>query len=397
MSNGVLYVCLGVHFIYAIPSIESLRKSGYNGPIRVITDFDFWPDNLNIEIIKVSIEENRNDSFANRYFKTKMYDFTFDGYTLYLDCDTIIERPIDSFWELDEPLAMAIDAGITSDNATLSPDINAEEIREIRNLQLHNSPFFNSGVILFSQNEQNKRLFNTWHKEWLRYKTIDQLALLRALSQENVIPYILESRYNFQVTPRYNIIRNRTPELTDVVVRHSLGQKDYIGAEQRSYAIWRRLPKTKVRIAEVGVFDGMLSNLLLSRPNIELTMVDLWKQRPEWNMHPQSVMDCVRNRAIEQTDFAADRRHIIVGNSWDVPSTMENAYFDSVFIDADHSYEAVKKDIVAWLPKVKTGGWLCGHDYCKKKYPGIVQAVHELNIPFELDEHYTWFCRITGS
>jgi hypothetical protein len=50
-----------------------------------------------------------------------------------------------------------------------------------------------------------------------------------------------------------------------------------------------------------------------------------------------------------------------------------------VFIDADHTYEAVKADIAAWLPKVKPDGILAGHDY--KHFPsmnfGVIQAVTE--------------------
>jgi predicted O-methyltransferase YrrM len=36
---------------------------------------------------------------------------------------------------------------------------------------------------------------------------------------------------------------------------------------------------------------------------------------------------------------------------------------DMVFIDGDHSYEPVKRDINDYRPLVKPGGLLCGHDY----------------------------------
>lgn len=35
---------------------------------------------------------------------------------------------------------------------------------------------------------------------------------------------------------------------------------------------------------------------------------------------------------------------------------------DLVFIDADHSYQGVKKDFEAWFPKIKTDGYFVFHD-----------------------------------
>ena len=40
-----------------------------------------------------------------------------------------------------------------------------------------------------------------------------------------------------------------------------------------------------------------------------------------------------------------------------------DGFFDGVYIDARHEYEYIKHDIELWLPKVKPGGTLCGHDY----------------------------------
>lgn len=40
--------------------------------------------------------------------------------------------------------------------------------------------------------------------------------------------------------------------------------------------------------------------------------------------------------------------------------------FSLIFVDGDHSEEGIKKDVEAWLPLLKEGGILCGHDYYKE-------------------------------
>ncbi len=47
-----------------------------------------------------------------------------------------------------------------------------------------------------------------------------------------------------------------------------------------------------------------------------------------------------------------------------------------VFLDGDHEYGAVAKDIALWREKVKPGGILAGHDYTDE-HPGVVRAVDE--------------------
>jgi cephalosporin hydroxylase len=52
-----------------------------------------------------------------------------------------------------------------------------------------------------------------------------------------------------------------------------------------------------------------------------------------------------------------------------------DATLDWVHLDARHDYDSVRADIAAWLPKVKSGGWLTGDDYDLEKWPEVVAAV----------------------
>ena len=49
---------------------------------------------------------------------------------------------------------------------------------------------------------------------------------------------------------------------------------------------------------------------------------------------------------------------------------------DFVYIDGNHAYEYVKRDVELYYPKVITGGYIGGHDF-DIKYPGVVKAVKE--------------------
>jgi predicted O-methyltransferase YrrM len=49
---------------------------------------------------------------------------------------------------------------------------------------------------------------------------------------------------------------------------------------------------------------------------------------------------------------------------------------DFIFIDADHSYEAVRADIAAWRRRLVPGGLIAGHDY-DAHGPGVMRAVDE--------------------
>lgn len=50
----------------------------------------------------------------------------------------------------------------------------------------------------------------------------------------------------------------------------------------------------------------------------------------------------------------------------------------AVWIDAEHDYANCLADIRAWLPKVRPGGVIAGHDYDEGTFPGVGKAVREV-------------------
>lgn len=56
----------------------------------------------------------------------------------------------------------------------------------------------------------------------------------------------------------------------------------------------------------------------------------------------------------------------------------DNKSIDFVFIDGAHDYASVCKDIRAWLPKVKKGGIIAGHDYKTMVNIDVGLAVHDI-------------------
>jgi hypothetical protein len=65
---------------------------------------------------------------------------------------------------------------------------------------------------------------------------------------------------------------------------------------------------------------------------------------------------------------------------------------DVIFIDADHVYESIRRDIAAYLPLVKSGGLFFGHDY-DESFPGVQQAVAEL-LPGAEGKLRMWYYRV---
>ena len=65
-------------------------------------------------------------------------------------------------------------------------------------------------------------------------------------------------------------------------------------------------------------------------------------------------------------------------NDPEVLNQFEDKSLDFVYIDGDHSYNAVMNDIKNWIPKIKDNGLIGGHDY----HTGLLDVVNAVNNSF---------------
>jgi predicted O-methyltransferase YrrM len=70
-----------------------------------------------------------------------------------------------------------------------------------------------------------------------------------------------------------------------------------------------------------------------------------------------------------------DQVRTLEGDSAECASHFIDGELDMVFIDADHRFEYVARDIKSWQPKLRRGGVLAGHDYADES---VARAVQEL-------------------
>jgi predicted O-methyltransferase YrrM len=106
----------------------------------------------------------------------------------------------------------------------------------------------------------------------------------------------------------------------------------------------------------------MISGMLLRyNPNLKLYGIDLWESYPGYKDFEKNTIDESYAKALESVKGYDCT--LIKGWSHEVVEQFEDESLDFVFIDGNHAFEFVVRDIAGWSKKVREGGIVCGHDY----------------------------------
>ncbi len=139
--------------------------------------------------------------------------------------------------------------------------------------------------------------------------------------------------------------------------------------------------------AEIGVKHGQFSEYLLEQwKGKTLYSIDAWREFSQETYRDganvsQVEQDRIYSNTMLRLSKFGPRAKIIRGLSTEVANQFQDAQLDFAYIDAAHDYENVTADLNAWLPKIKKGGILAGHDYMDSTWKstdfGVKSAVDE--------------------
>lgn len=163
------------------------------------------------------------------------------------------------------------------------------------------------------------------------------------------------------------------------------------------YRLMIKNAKGKSHFIEIGAWKGrsaafMCVEIVNSGKDIKFDVVDTWQGTTgEHEKDPDIINNTLYDVFMQNMKPVTGIFNPIKLPSIDAAKLYDDNSLDFVMIDAAHDFKSVTEDIVSWLPKVKSGGLLAGHDEC---IPDVKKSLKNLNIEYDLwIDGVTWLHR----
>jgi hypothetical protein len=147
-------------------------------------------------------------------------------------------------------------------------------------------------------------------------------------------------------------------------------------------------------VLEIGVFTGDFAAFLTSLHPAELHLVDPWFGNLCSGNADGNNIRCIPGDEAYMTvcNRFRDDASVRIHRAWS-PAALEqfaDHTFDVAYLDGDHTFEGSYNDLNAVRPKIKDGGFICGHDFGKNPKRCSFQYTFGVRKAVDL------FCKETG-
>jgi predicted O-methyltransferase YrrM len=122
------------------------------------------------------------------------------------------------------------------------------------------------------------------------------------------------------------------------------------------------------KFLEIGSWKGRSASFMAveihnSNKSIEFYCVDTWLGSDEHKNDEIIKSNSLYSEFLKNIEPVKHIIKPIRKSSLETVNDFKDETFDFIFIDAAHDYDNVSKDLEAWYPKLKIGGFFAGHDY----------------------------------
>ncbi len=218
------------------------------------------------------------------------------------------------------------------------------------------------------------KMFLFTEKFLKNYRKIINLTSLRKLFK-NPVKWIKEHVFNIIILAKMSIVYIfRKPRLKwiDNNIKGFLPYKEGMILYNRAKKL-----RNNSTIVEIGAYLGRSTCFIaesIKNKKINFYSIDTFRN--------QAMSEGLKNTFKEYYRNIYHYRHkikIINGYSYEIVKKFQDTKIDMLWLDADHRYEACKKDIEEWFPLIVSNGLFVFHDYYPKKGSiGVKKAVDEL-------------------
>lgn len=150
--------------------------------------------------------------------------------------------------------------------------------------------------------------------------------------------------------------------------------------------------------AEIGVWRGAYSAAFCQAdPALHMLCVDPWEPHRDW-LDTKNTLPEPEARIFIEEAYGHARAKLAGLNatiarkfSAEAAAEVPDGSLDFVYIDANHVYDAVTADLEAWVPKVRPGGIVSGHDYRVFKNKPMIHVVEAVNAYTKRHQISPWY------
>lgn len=122
------------------------------------------------------------------------------------------------------------------------------------------------------------------------------------------------------------------------------------------------------RGAELGVAFGWHAHAMLQVPTLDkLYLVDRWQHVEGYadlmNQNPPEKFEAMYHFVCKKMHPFGPRAEILRMETSAAAVLMPDGSLDFIYVDAEHTPDAVARDLRGWCSKVRPGGIIAGHDW----------------------------------